>query len=255
MQSFTRGDSKAVWIAVALSVFLFAFLVLPIGKVIYVAFQNPHTGALTLLNFADFFNANLFTRQIRNYTSRMLVIIVGILLLMQSFILEACIPVSDTTILEQAPEALQSEKYFKTEDIEFTVAWQQLHRINIYAEEGNTIEMKWRQVSGNSVCCWWIGANGNGYPDEVGSGLFFDEQEIKNIHFHPPLGDQITPECWIEYEEGKREYLGFAGSDSGKFNIKVRSCFGGSGYYTFCFKPYGRARSSAATISVHYKVY
>ena len=66
MQSFTRGDSKAVWIAVALSVFLFAFLVLPIGKVIYVAFQNPHTGALTLLNFADFFNANLFRQSFFN---------------------------------------------------------------------------------------------------------------------------------------------------------------------------------------------
>jgi len=66
MQSFTRGDSKAVWIAVALSVFLFVFLVLPIGKVIYVAFQNPHTGELTLLNFADFFNANLFRQSFFN---------------------------------------------------------------------------------------------------------------------------------------------------------------------------------------------
>jgi len=66
MQSFTRGDSKAVWIAVALSIFLFVFLVLPIGKVIYVAFQNPHTGELTLLNFADFFNANLFRQSFFN---------------------------------------------------------------------------------------------------------------------------------------------------------------------------------------------
>lgn len=66
MQSFIRGDSKAAWLAVALSVFLFVFLVLPIAKVIFVAFQDPHTGEFTLLNFADFFNANLFRESFFN---------------------------------------------------------------------------------------------------------------------------------------------------------------------------------------------
>ncbi|MHA1597831.1 MAG: ABC transporter permease [Alphaproteobacteria bacterium] len=66
MQSFTRRNSKAAWIAVALSLFLFVFLVLPIAKVIYVAFQDPHTGDLTLVNFADFFNSNLFRQSFFN---------------------------------------------------------------------------------------------------------------------------------------------------------------------------------------------
>ena len=49
-----------------LAVFLFVFLVLPIIKVIYVAFQDPHSGALTLVNFADFFGAALFQASFLN---------------------------------------------------------------------------------------------------------------------------------------------------------------------------------------------
>ncbi len=60
MPSFMRGYSNAAWIATGLAFFLFVFLVLPIIKVIYVAFQDPHSGALTLVNFADFFGAALF---------------------------------------------------------------------------------------------------------------------------------------------------------------------------------------------------
>ena len=66
MQFFTRAPSTAAWIAIGLGVFLFAFLVLPIAKVIYVAFQDPNTGALTLVNFADFFGATLFQQSFFN---------------------------------------------------------------------------------------------------------------------------------------------------------------------------------------------
>ena len=45
---------------VAIAIFLLAFLILPVLKVTYVAFQDPHTGALTLQNFGDFFRSSLF---------------------------------------------------------------------------------------------------------------------------------------------------------------------------------------------------
>lgn len=66
MLSFARANRTAAWIAVGLGIFLFAFLVLPIAKVIYVAFQDPNTGALTLVNFADFFGAALFQKSFFN---------------------------------------------------------------------------------------------------------------------------------------------------------------------------------------------
>ena len=39
-----------------IGLFLFVFLIVPVVKVVYVAFQDPNTGALTLINFVDFFN-------------------------------------------------------------------------------------------------------------------------------------------------------------------------------------------------------
>ncbi len=45
---------------VVVGLFLLVFLVLPVVNVIYVAFQDPNTGALTLINFVDFFRTSLF---------------------------------------------------------------------------------------------------------------------------------------------------------------------------------------------------
>ncbi|MBT6406098.1 MAG: iron ABC transporter permease [Rhodospirillaceae bacterium] len=83
MQSFAKGHSKAAWIAVALSIFLFVFLVLPIAKVIYVAFQDPHSGDFTLVNFADFFGAALFQQSFFNsfYVACMSVLLATIIAL------------------------------------------------------------------------------------------------------------------------------------------------------------------------------
>ena len=83
MQSFAKGHSKAAWIAVALSIFLFVFLVLPIAKVIYVAFQDPHSGDFTLVNFADFFGAALFQQSFFNsfYVACMSVLLAAIIAL------------------------------------------------------------------------------------------------------------------------------------------------------------------------------
>lgn len=81
MKSLLRGQSSAAWIAIGLGIFLFAFLVLPIVKVIYVAFQDPATGALTLVNFADFFGAALFQESFFNsfYVAGMSVLLATII--------------------------------------------------------------------------------------------------------------------------------------------------------------------------------
>ncbi len=54
----------AVYIVIAL--FLIVFLAFPVLKVIYVAFQDTHTGSLTLVNFRDFFSNSLFRESFFN---------------------------------------------------------------------------------------------------------------------------------------------------------------------------------------------
>ncbi|NQV82307.1 MAG: iron ABC transporter permease [Rhodospirillales bacterium] len=53
----------------------------PVAKVIYVAFQDPQTGALTLINFIDFFNTSLFQESFLNsiYVSSMSVLLASII--------------------------------------------------------------------------------------------------------------------------------------------------------------------------------
>ncbi len=53
-------------IASTLAFFLLVFLVIPVGEVIYVAFQDSSTGALTLINFVDFFKTSLFRESFVN---------------------------------------------------------------------------------------------------------------------------------------------------------------------------------------------
>ncbi len=45
---------------------LLIFLIVPVATVIYVAFKDPQSGALTLVNFADFFRNDLFMRSLTN---------------------------------------------------------------------------------------------------------------------------------------------------------------------------------------------
>ncbi len=53
-------------VASLLAFFLFVFLVVPVSKVFYVAFQDSTTGALTLVNFIDFFKTSLFQESFFN---------------------------------------------------------------------------------------------------------------------------------------------------------------------------------------------
>ena len=66
MNSFSRSQWGAGGLALLIGLFLFVFLIVPVVKVVYVAFQDPNTGALTLINFADFFNTSLFRESFLN---------------------------------------------------------------------------------------------------------------------------------------------------------------------------------------------
>lgn len=63
-------------LALAIAAFLLAFLVFPVGTVIYVAFTEKGTGAFTFVNFADFLRTELFIRSFWNsvYVSAMAVV-------------------------------------------------------------------------------------------------------------------------------------------------------------------------------------
>lgn len=67
------GQALAVTL---IALFLAIFLVIPAGTVIYTAFTEKGTGALTVVNFLDFFNTDLFRRSFFNsvYVSAMSVV-------------------------------------------------------------------------------------------------------------------------------------------------------------------------------------
>jgi len=66
LNSFSRSQWGAGGLALLIGLFLFVFLIVPVVKVVYVAFQDPNTGALTLVNFVDFFNTSLFRESFLN---------------------------------------------------------------------------------------------------------------------------------------------------------------------------------------------
>ena len=80
MNFIRHGQWGAGAVALFLGLFLFVFLVVPVAKVIYVAFQDPNTGALTLINFIDFFNTSLFQESFVNslYVATMSVVLASV---------------------------------------------------------------------------------------------------------------------------------------------------------------------------------
>jgi len=61
-----QSSRNSYIVASFLALFLLIFLVVPVFKVIYVAFQDSSTGALTLVNFVDFFKTSLFQESFIN---------------------------------------------------------------------------------------------------------------------------------------------------------------------------------------------
>jgi len=74
---FAAGQRGPAITGVVIALFLVMFLVVPVAQVIFVAFQDPNTGALTIINFVDFFNTSLFQESFFNsfYVAAMSVII------------------------------------------------------------------------------------------------------------------------------------------------------------------------------------
>ncbi len=74
---FAAGQRGPAITGVVIALFLVMFLVVPVAQVIFVAFQDPNTGALTIINFVDFFNTSLFRESFFNsfYVAVMSVII------------------------------------------------------------------------------------------------------------------------------------------------------------------------------------
>ncbi|MEE8393179.1 MAG: ABC transporter permease subunit, partial [Rhodospirillales bacterium] len=64
-----------------LGLFLFVFLVVPVARVVVVAFQDPSSGAFTLINFVDFFNTSLFRESFVNslYVATMSVVVATVI--------------------------------------------------------------------------------------------------------------------------------------------------------------------------------
>ena len=68
-------------VALLLGLFLFVFLVVPVARVIFVAFQDPSSGEFTLINFIDFFNTSLFQESFVNsfYVAAMSVLVATVI--------------------------------------------------------------------------------------------------------------------------------------------------------------------------------
>ena len=80
MNPFSRGHRGVNALALSIGLFLFVFLIVPVVTVVFVAFQDPNTGELTLINFVDFFNNSLFQESSLNsiYVAGMSVLVATI---------------------------------------------------------------------------------------------------------------------------------------------------------------------------------
>jgi len=78
-----RTQWRTTLVALAIALFLATFLLVPVAKVIFVAFQDPNSGAFTLINFKDFFTTSLFQESFWNsfYVASISVIVATIIAL------------------------------------------------------------------------------------------------------------------------------------------------------------------------------
>ncbi len=80
MNSVSRSHWGVNTLALCIGLFLVVFLIVPVVTVVFVAFQDPNTGELTLINFVDFFNNSLFQESSLNsiYVAGMSVLVATI---------------------------------------------------------------------------------------------------------------------------------------------------------------------------------
>ncbi|MEE9447903.1 MAG: iron ABC transporter permease [Arenicellales bacterium] len=79
----TQNNRGPAIVGLFIAFFLLLFLIVPVGKVLFVAFQDPSTGSFTLVNFADFFQSSLFRESFYNsfYVASMSVLIASLIAL------------------------------------------------------------------------------------------------------------------------------------------------------------------------------
>jgi iron(III) transport system permease protein len=82
-QLLSKKQYGAAATALFIGLFLLVFLILPVVKVIFVAFEDSATGEFTLVNFSDFFKSSLFMESFWNsvYVSAMSVVVATIIAL------------------------------------------------------------------------------------------------------------------------------------------------------------------------------
>jgi len=80
LNSVSRSHWGVNTLALCIGLFLVVFLIVPVVTVVFVAFQDPNTGELTLINFVDFFNNSLFQESSLNsiYVAGMSVLVATI---------------------------------------------------------------------------------------------------------------------------------------------------------------------------------
>lgn len=83
MNSYSRSNWGVTALGLAIGIFLVTFLIIPVATVVVVAFQDPNTGAFTLINFVDFFNTSLFQESFLNslYVASMSVVLATVIAL------------------------------------------------------------------------------------------------------------------------------------------------------------------------------
>jgi len=83
LSAFSKNHWGINALALSIGIFLVVFLIVPVVTVVFVAFQDPNTGELTLINFVDFFNTSLFQESFFNslYVATMSVVLSTIIAL------------------------------------------------------------------------------------------------------------------------------------------------------------------------------
>ncbi len=87
MSVFSTSQRGPAFAGILIAILLALFLVIPVLKVIYVAFLDANTGELTFINFVDFFQSSLFRESFYNsfYVSAMSVVFASMIALPLSY--------------------------------------------------------------------------------------------------------------------------------------------------------------------------
>ena len=128
---------------------------------------------------------------------------------------------------------------------QFTVQGEQIYRVNIYLNKGQTITGSWK--SDKSLYQWWVNPGGTAFPlGDVGS-------DVTGVFQPDPLTQtDPKPSYFINGQYAPDSMLANFG---GNINIHASLPLGQSGYYTICFYSFDyKNAQDIATILLHYSI-